>query len=329
MPRTARLDIPGILHHVIVRGIERSPIFVDDNDRQSFTIRLAKLLAETGTECLAWALLDNHIHLLLRPQNAKLATFMRRLLTGHAITFNLRHKRSGHLFQNRYKSIVCEEESYLLELVRYIHLNPLRAGIVADMAQLDFFPWSGHAVIMGNMTMSEQNTHEILLRFGNTIEMSRQMYWQFVADGILQGRRDDLVGGGLKRSQPDSITTGDVDAYDARILGSGAFVDNLLSEYGCSVPKKQISLLVLADKVADACGLSSELLSQRVRTKNVSEARSVFCYSAIHNMGYSGAEVAEFLCQSRAGVSISTRRGAALLASDTKLKMQINGWLEI
>lgn len=237
MPRAARIDIFGVLHHVIVRGIERSPIFFDDEDRLSFTIRLAMLLVETGTVCLAWVLLDNHFHLLLRPEQTKLATIMRRLLTGHAITFNLRHKRSGHLFQNRYKSIVCEEEPYLLELVRYIHLNPLRAGMVKSMDELDLYPWCGHAVVMGNKVLTGQNSEEILSRFGTDITKVRQGYRKFVADGISQGRRNELVGGGMKRSQPDVHQLNQVEAFDARILGSGDFVENLLLE---TEGKKQI-----------------------------------------------------------------------------------------
>src|SRR5512136_676836 len=114
MPRTARIDIPGLLQHVIVRGIERSDIFLDDDDRALFLERFSKLLVETGTECIAWALMTNHFHLLLRPQSTKLSFIMRRLLTGYAVVFNRRHNRSGHLFQNRYKSIVCEENPYLL-----------------------------------------------------------------------------------------------------------------------------------------------------------------------------------------------------------------------
>jgi REP element-mobilizing transposase RayT len=97
MPRTARIDIPDILQHVIVRGIERRDIFLDDDDRRLFVERFSKHLAQTGTECLAWALLSNHFHLLLRPQATKLTLFMRRLLTGYAVVFNLRHQRAGHL----------------------------------------------------------------------------------------------------------------------------------------------------------------------------------------------------------------------------------------
>ena len=123
MPRTARIDLPGLLQHVIVRGIERRDIFVDDRDRRLFLERLSQLLSKTDVECLAWALMSNHFHLLLRLRSTKLSVFMRRLLTGYAIVFNLLHKRSGHLFQNRYKSIVCQEDAYLLELVRYIHFS--------------------------------------------------------------------------------------------------------------------------------------------------------------------------------------------------------------
>lgn len=130
MPRSTRVDIPGLLYHVTARGVERRDIFVVDRDRESFLDRFSTLLVDTDTGCLAWALMSNHIHLLLRPGPAGLATFMRRLLTGHAVAFNLRHQRVGHLFQNRYHSILCDEDSYLLPLIRYIHLNPLQAGLV-------------------------------------------------------------------------------------------------------------------------------------------------------------------------------------------------------
>ncbi len=109
---------------------------------------------------------------------------MRRLLTGYAVTFNHRHQRSGHLFQNRYKSIVCDEEEYLLELVRYIHLNPLRAGLVLTVEELDHYPWCGHSVLLGQRTLPGQLTTEVLGRFGKTMKTSRQGYRAFVADGI-------------------------------------------------------------------------------------------------------------------------------------------------
>jgi REP element-mobilizing transposase RayT len=133
MPRKSRLDAPGAVHHIIVRGIDRGLIFRDAVDRHRFIERLGALLAETGTACYAWALLSNHFHLLVRSGHLPLSGVMRRLLTGYAISFNRRHRRWGHLFQNRYKSILCQPEPYLLELVRYIHLNPLRARLVAGL----------------------------------------------------------------------------------------------------------------------------------------------------------------------------------------------------
>ena len=149
MPRQPRLDVPGLLNYVMARGIERRDIFKDNKDRKAFLERLATVLEETQTQCYAWALIPNHFHLLLRTVQTPLSKVMRRLMTGYALTFNKRHKRSGHLFQNRYKSIVCEEDPYLLELIRYIHLNPIRAGLVKDMRELGKYPWTGHSVILG------------------------------------------------------------------------------------------------------------------------------------------------------------------------------------
>ena len=125
MPRQARIDAPGALHHIIARGIERRRIFRTRKDYLDFIDRLSSLLDSTGTRCYAWALIPNHFHLLLKTGSVPIATVMRRLLTGYAVSFNNRHCRHGHVFQNRYKSILCQEETYLKELVRYIHLNPL------------------------------------------------------------------------------------------------------------------------------------------------------------------------------------------------------------
>jgi putative transposase len=149
MPRKARLDAPGVLQHVMARGIERRKIFWDDKDRTSFLERFAVILEETQTQCYAWSLIPNHFHLLLRTGPTPLKKVMGRLMTGYAVTFNKRHNRSGHLFQNRYKSVICEEDPYLLELIRYIHLNPLRAGLVKDLKELDKYPWTGHNTILG------------------------------------------------------------------------------------------------------------------------------------------------------------------------------------
>jgi REP element-mobilizing transposase RayT len=123
MPRKTRLDAPGALHHIVVRGIERRKIFRDDSGRDDFLERLSAILGESRTPCYAWALMPKHFHLLLKTGQTPISTLMRRLLTGYAVSFNLRHRRSGHRFQNRYKSILCREDACLLELARYIHVK--------------------------------------------------------------------------------------------------------------------------------------------------------------------------------------------------------------
>jgi putative transposase len=236
LPRQARLDAPGLLQHVMARGIERTKVFRDDEDRESFLSRFADVLESTQTQCYAWALVPNHFHALLRTGTTPLSKVMRRLMTGYAVSFNRRYKRRGHLFQNRYKSIVCEEDPYLLELLRYIHLNPVRAGMVKDMKGLDDYPWTGHSVVLGRSrnplipqpanpptgrnksfdsltrrpfdtltrapvdSLAEKTIEDVLLHFGDSVRVARRRYREFVEKGVAQGRREDLQGGGLVRS---------------------------------------------------------------------------------------------------------------------------------
>ena len=184
----------------MIRGIERRRIFNDDKDRENFIARLSVLLPKTKSQCYAWSLMSNHVHLLIRSGSEGISTLMRRLLTGHAVSYNRRHKRHGHLFQNRYKSIICQEDAYLHEVVRYIHLNPLRAKIVADVKELNQYPYAGHSVLMGKKTREWQNVEYVLGFFGRNIRDARTKYLTYVEKGIAMGRRPELVGGGLIRS---------------------------------------------------------------------------------------------------------------------------------
>ena len=227
MPRQARLDAAGTLHHVIIRGIERRRIVDDDQDRRAFILRLGKLAMETGTSIYAWALMTNHAHLLLSSGPQGLARFMRRFLTGYAVSYNLRHRRHGHLFQNRYKSIVCDGDSYFTEVVRYIHLNPLRVKLVADLRELERYPYCGHGLILGTIRNDWQERDSVLSQFGSREGDAREVYRRFVAEGVELGRRPELVGGGLIRSAGgwSEVKTlrrrGAPELGDERILGSG------------------------------------------------------------------------------------------------------------
>ncbi len=158
MPRLARLDAPGVLHHVMGRGIGKKKIFLNNKDRNDFIDRVSELAEDESIDIYAWALLPNHFHLLLKTNKRPLSSSMRKLLTGYVVNFNKRRKRHGHLFQNRYKSIVCQEDIYLKELVRYIHLNLIRAGLVRDIKELNRSGWSGHSALMGYIERDWQDT---------------------------------------------------------------------------------------------------------------------------------------------------------------------------
>ncbi|RPI10788.1 MAG: transposase, partial [Zetaproteobacteria bacterium] len=233
MPRGPRLDAPGTLHHVIVRGLDQQVIFRDERDRNDFLRRVAALAEAKHLIVYAWSLMPNHAHLLIRTQARSIGGCMRSLLTGYAGQFNRRHKRTSHLFQERYKSIVIEEDAYFLELVRYLHLNPLRAGIVEHLSALERFPWTGHSALLGHMPRPWYAIDEVLAHFGRGLHAARRAYRAFVAAGRPHERRPELQGGGLRRSvggwEVVTVLRRGREAYssDERVLGSGEFVEAL------------------------------------------------------------------------------------------------------
>ena len=324
MPRQARLDAAGALHHVICRGIERQAIVRDDVDRAAFVERLGDILGATGTRCYAWALLANHMHLLLRTGGVPLATVMRRVLTGYAGVFNRRHHRHGYLFQNRYKSILCQEEPYLLELVRYLHLNPVRAGLAQDLRALDRYPWSGHSALLGHIARPWQAVGEVLGRFGARGAAARRAYRDFVADGVAQGRRPELAGGGLVRSAGGwkALTSrrrlGDRLHGDERILGDSDFVDTALAAAGEHLERRQHlrtrgrDFNWLLQRTAAAAGVPpGDLLTPSKIPARV-EHRSMLCYLAVRELGLPGTVVADRLGLSQPAVSRAVARGERL-----------------
>jgi REP-associated tyrosine transposase len=307
MPRQSRMDAPGTLHHVIGRGIEGTKIFRNRADREDFLDRLAKLCEAKALSIYAWALLGTHFHLLVRSGNQSLSRSISRLLTGYVVNFNRRHKRYGHLFQNRYKSILCEEDPYLLELTRYIHLNPLRARMVKNFKELGFYPWSGHSAIMGRQKRGWQDVGTVLGYYGRRKRRAIAAYEDYVREGIEKGRRPELVGGGLIRSlggwsEVLSLRRrGEKTASDERILGSGEFIERLLSE--AEEKAKQAlgwrgrvpDLQTLLSKISKKEGVEQQKVRGGDQRRSVVSARKVFCRLAVKRMGYSGASVARYL----------------------------------
>ena len=325
MPRTARLDAPGILHHIIIRGIERRKIFRDKQDRENLIARLANLLPETKTACYAWAFLPNHAHFLLRSGDVGLSTLMRRLLTGYAVSFNRKYKRHGPLFQGRYKSIICQEDRYLKELVRYIHLNPLRAKLVFDISKLNQYAYCGHSALMDKKMRDWQDTDYVLSFFGTKKAASQKRYLEHVKAAINQGRRDDLVGGGLIRSlggwselKKHQLKKSIRIKGDERILGDSNFVQEVLSlakekfNRKYELKSKGYDLKAVEKKVATLYQIKPAQIYAKGKQKRRVEARSLFCYWAARELGMAITELAIQLELTPPAVGYAVSRGETI-----------------
>jgi len=262
----------------------------DEEDRRQFVERLGWLASELQTAIYAWALLTNHAHLLLRSGPHGLPPFMRRFLTGYALAYNRRHHRHGPLFQNRYQSIVCEEEGYFTEFVRYIHLNPLRAKLVGTVAELDTYPWSGHAVVMGKVVHAWQERESVLSWFGKTAGRARRAYRHYVAEGLKQGRRPELVGGGLLRSRGGWSEVvalrrqGQRELGDERVLGGEEFVATLLREAEervqrqLGVRQKGPGVAAVIERACQKAGVSAQELRGGSRRGQLSQIRATLAH---------------------------------------------------
>jgi REP element-mobilizing transposase RayT len=325
MPRSARLDAPGVLHHVIIRGMERRNIFRSDLDRNDFLKRFGGLLKATNTACYAWALLPNHAHFLLRTGGVPLATVMRRLLTGYVVSFNRRYHRHGYLFQNRYKSIVCQEETYFKELVRYIHLNPVRAGTVTSLERLSTYPYCGHSALMGKRVRPWQDVDYILGYFGKRTGQARKAYLSYAKAGVNQGHREDLIGGGLIRSlggwtEVKRIRSGGKYHLksDERVLGDSDFVDEVLSMADerylqqTELRRRGYDLNRVAKKAARVCDVDERVIFRKGRQRERVRARDLFCFWAVRELGISMTEVARAVRMTPPGVGYAVLRGETL-----------------
>ena len=332
MPRKSRIDAPGALHHVIVRGIARRKIFYSDTDRDQFLHRLGSVFEDTDTACFAWALIPNHFHLLLKTGQVPLSTLMRRLLTGYAVSFNLRHRRSGHLFQNRYKSILCQEDTYLLELSRYIHLNPLRAKLVKNMSALDRYPYTGHSVIMGLVDNDWQDAGYILRLFDKKIGPARNEYRKFVKKGIGEGRKPELTGGGLIRSSGGwaaAKALRKAKTYmkgDERILGDSDFVQESLKqaeeqlEQKYKIQSQGYDIDKIARRVGDLMDMSAEQVFAAGKNRQIVRARSLLCYWAVRQCGITMVSLSKRLGITSAAVGLSVKRGQKI-AEEKKYRL--------
>jgi REP element-mobilizing transposase RayT len=193
MARPLRLEFPGAVYHVTARGDRQEPIFDDDDDRLAFLELLAREVGQQGWLLYAFCLMDNHYHLLLETPEPNLVGGMRRLNGVYTQAFNRRHRRVGHVLQGRYKAILVDKDSYLLELCRYVVLNPVRAGMAASAGQ---WPWSSYLATAGKMACPDWLAAEqVLALFAPERSQARRAYVRFVAEGATsQSPWDHLKG---------------------------------------------------------------------------------------------------------------------------------------
>lgn len=182
MARPIRIEFCGALYHVTSRGDRREAIYEDDADRSRFLEVLAQVVSDANWVCHAYCLMGNHYHLVIETPDKNLSKGMRQLNGVYTQTSNRRHGRVGHLFQGRYKAILVDADSYLRELTRYVVLNPVRAGMVAEPAE---WRWSSYRATVGaDVPPPWLVIDGLLAQFGTRRAQAVQRYAAFVADGI-------------------------------------------------------------------------------------------------------------------------------------------------
>jgi len=294
---------------VIARGIEGRCIFDDRKDKEEFLARFGKLLGDTRTPLYAFSLIPNHFHLLLRRTAVPVSTLMQRLLTSYAMYFNRRHQRCGHLFQNRYKAIVCQDDAYFLELIRYINLNPLRARLVEDMDGLGKYRYAGHSYILGKARAEWLDPQSVLAFFSSNQETARHAYAQFVSEGLKSGCQQDLDGGGLRRSLdfPERYPREKV-AYDDRILGVGSFVEELTLANKVEPACSEQGLEAIIDEICRDFSVDRERLLGKSKVRQVARARWQLAYRMERELGMTRSQIARKLAVGISAVAKMTHK---------------------
>jgi REP element-mobilizing transposase RayT len=299
----------------MVRGINKAKIFDDDEDKARFLERLGQNVIEGKCSVYAWVLMDNHAHILFKSGKHGISAVMRKLLTWYAQYYNRRHKRTGHLFENRYKSILCDEDNYLLALVRYIHLKPLRANIVRTIEELDRYSFCGHRTIIGKAKHPWTDADYVLLQFGATRRKGLVEYRKFMREGVGIGHQPELTGGGLLRSLGGwsqviaRRRSGKKEEGDDRILGNGDFVHAILKETEerelrqLKLRRSGKTIQKIINEECKKAGISPMEVMNGVRRRVVSRLRAAIASRGRTELGLSSAEMARHLGVAASSIS--------------------------
>lgn len=322
MPRVGRIDYPGAIHHVMVRGLERRKLFSGESEYQEFKTRLGDVVQEAGAICYAWCLMPNHVHLVLRTGKKPLYGMMQRLLTGYGRFFNNKRHRKGYVFEGRYKSILCQEEPYFLMLVRYVHRNPLKAGLVRSLGELGKYSWTGHRALVGKETLDWQGTKEVLDRFGKGLNRQRKAYLEYMGVDETQDLRldgKDLVRA-LDGIWDESVVSRRRSGHE-EILGDEEFVEKAL-EHAEDVENRRKKLADqgwtlgrVLERASGVWGLKPGQVRGASKEPQKSQARALACKWMVEDMGRTTIEVGRFMRIGQPAVVGCVKRGRKLETS--------------
>ncbi len=249
------MEFPGAFYHIIVRGNQRQDIFVEDQDRVEYLGRLKHYKKECGFILYAFVLMTNHVHLLIETRNNPISKIMQLINLTYTQYFNKKYGKVGHLFQGRYKSFLCDRDEYLLSLVRYIHLNPVRAKLVKEPQE---YRWSSY-----NSYLTEAkdliDTDRVLRVFSERVSHARRRYRDFIQEAIGEGRNEEFYR-----------------AIGQQVLGSDKFLEEVESKIGkIDRPLRKPSLQQILSAVKEVTGIVEDNILSRRRGKEVMFARGV------------------------------------------------------
>lgn len=308
MARKPRVEFPGAFYHVIIRGNRQESVFFDDRDYHEYLRRLREARQRFAYTVYAYVLMPNHVHLLLETGGIALSRIMQWLGTTYTQYFNRRHRKVGHLFQGRYKAILCDKDAYLLALVRYLHLNPVRAGLVQDPAR---YRWSSHRAYL-HLTHELPIPREIILgQFSRKAAEAVSGYQTYIRQGKHEGHQARYY-----------------QVVDQRYLGDDDFVTQV-KKYGRESPTKRrkligASLEEVLRNVSQNLHVDVRALRQPSKTRQVVEARDIVSYIVREYTVYEGMQLAGILRVDPSVISRGAARIAQRVAKEKDLASTIH-----
>ncbi len=309
MARKKRLHFPGACYHVILRGNAGQDIFFEEQDRSRFFFLLQEGRDKFKHRIHAYCLMTNHVHMVLQVGEVPLSRILQNVSFRYTRFINYRKKQTGHLFQGRYKAILLDADTYLLELIRYIDNNPVRARMVKSPEK---YPWSSHAAYLGNISVPWLTTDWVLAQFSGKKIEAVELYRQFVVKGLDEEHREEFYRGNI----------------DGQILGDDHFTEKALAEASRKMMRKT-TVDQVVQTVCKHYGISQDELCSGSRQKRISEPRAVIAL-LVRNLEYLQlTTLGRKLNRDLSGLSQAASRLDRRLKFDKKLENQVSSIREL